>query len=176
VRVVIKIAGTAVVVVLLSCPWWAPQWGTGVLGEIAGQPMPLSLVVVATFLGLVALYCRMLHRTLTLVRPDARTAAPASVWWMFAIPYNFVEDFFIVHNVAASMAADASIPTRELRRWSALGYGWCALQILSLFPGAAGFSGSVLALTLWAAHWWMTVRINRRLADRTQPEPFAATR
>jgi hypothetical protein len=118
----------------------------------------------------------VLHRTLTLLQPDARTVAPASVWWMFAIPYNFIEDFFIIHNVAASMAGDAGIAGRDLKRWSALGYGWCALQILSLLPGAAGFSGGVLAVSLWAAHWLMTVRINRRLADRAYAGPVAVTR
>ena len=168
-RVAVKVVGTAGVIVLISCPLWAPQWGAGILGEISGQPLPVSVAVVAAFLGLVALYCRVLHRTLVLVRRDARSAAPASVWWMFAIPYNFVEDFFIIHRIAASTAVDARVPARSLRRWSAAGYGWCTLQILSLFPGAFGFAAGTLAGLLWAAHWGMTVRMNRRLAAGRVP-------
>jgi hypothetical protein len=163
-------------VVLLSYPLWAPQWGAGILGEIAGQPIVASLTVLAAFFGLVALYCRALQQTLKLVRPDARTASPASVWWMFAIPHNFVEDFFIVQRVVASLAAEARVPAGELKRWSAFGYGWCGLQILSLLPGAAGYAGGAVALPMWAAHWAMTVRINRRLASRTAAEDLARTR
>lgn len=175
-RIVIRIVGSMGVVVLLSGPLWAPQWGAGILGELTALPLPVTLIVVAAFLGLVALYCRVLHRAVTLVRPDARAATPASVWWMFAVPFNFVEDFFIVHNVAAGLCAEGGIPARELRCWSALGYGWCTLQVLSLFPGAAGLSGGVLAVPLWAAHWVMTVRINHRLASRTSTELATTTR
>lgn len=161
---------------LLSYPLWAPQWGQGILGEVAGQPVPVSLVVVGGFFGLVALYCRSLHRTLTLVPPDARTAAPASVWWMFAIPFNFTEDFFIVQAVAASLVHDARIPARELRWWSALGYGWSGLQILSLFPGATGYTAGAVALPLWVMHWVATARINCRLAGHLTAGAFTATR
>jgi hypothetical protein len=174
----IKIAGTVAVTVLVSYPLWAPQWGAGILGEFAGLPPALALGAVASFFGLVALYCRTLWRTLTLVRPQARAAPAASVWWMFAIPYNFTEDFFIIRTIATSLAADARVPARELRRWSAAGYGWCALQILSLFPGAAGYLGGAVAVPLWVAHWIMSRRINRRLGDRTANAtvPAVATR
>lgn len=55
-----------------------------------------SLVLAGIFLTLIFFYCRDLERSLSLVRPSARTAKPKSVWLMFLIPYNFVEDFFIV--------------------------------------------------------------------------------
>jgi hypothetical protein len=162
----VRVLGTICVTVLLSYPIWAPQWGSGILGEIAGQPLWASATIVAGFLALVAFYCRALHRTLTLVRPGARQARPASVWWMFAIPHNFVEDFFIVRAIAASLAAHGA---GGVRRWALLGYGWCAFQILSLFPGPAGLAGGAVALPLWAAHWVLTARLNRRLA--TTPHP-----
>ncbi|MEU4622769.1 hypothetical protein AB0G04_22710 [Actinoplanes sp. NPDC023801] len=157
----VRVLGTTGVVILLSYPIWAPQWGSGILGEIAGQPLWASVAIVAGFLALVALYCRALHRTLSLVRPGARRARPASVWWMFAIPFNFVEDFFIVRAVGASLAAHGA---GGAGRWTRLGYGWCAFQILSLFPGPAGLAGGAVALPLWAAHWASTARLNRRLA------------
>ncbi|MEU8381638.1 hypothetical protein, partial [Streptosporangium sp. NPDC048865] len=159
-RTVVRIVGTVLAAVLLCHPFWAPQWGTGLLGEIGALGMPGAPIAVAAFLGLVALYCRSLQRTMTLVRPEARTASPASVWWMFAIPCNFTEDFFIVRAVSTSMAAStdvaARVPGGFVRWWAVLGYGWCAFQILSLLPGAAGYAGGAIALPLWAAHWIMT--------------------
>ncbi|RZU49353.1 hypothetical protein EV385_1101 [Krasilnikovia cinnamomea] len=172
-RTIFKIVGTAGVVVLLSYPLWAPRWGRGILGDIAGLSPPGTVVLVAAFFGLVALYCRTLQRTLTLVRPDARTTPAAYVWRMFAIPFNFIEDFFIVGTVGTALAADAYVPARELHRWSVLGYGWCGLQLLSLFPGIAGYLGGIGAMPVWVAHWVMTVRINRRLADRTPAATLA---
>ena len=152
-RIVVRVVGTAAVVALIG---W-PARGGGVLGEVAGLPVAVTVPVVAGFLGLVAGYCATLNRTSTL----ARAPRPASVWWMFAVPFNFVEDFFIVGTVAAALAADGRIPPR---RWAAVGHCWCALQILSLFPGVAGYAGGAVALPVWAAHWVMTVRINRTLA------------
>jgi hypothetical protein len=152
-RIVVKVLGTVAVVVLIS---W-PDWRRGILGEVAGQPVAVSALVVAGFFGLVAVYCAALQRTLTLVRAPR----PASVWWMFAIPYNFVEDFFIVGKVATALAADGRVPAR---RWAVVGQCWCALQILSLLPGVAGYAGGAAALPVWAAHWVMTARINRTLA------------
>lgn len=166
-RIAVKIVGTLGVTVLLAQPLWAPQWGRGLLGEIAVFPPPVALAVVAGFLGLVALYCRALQRALALVGPRPGVAAPASVWWMFAIPYNFVEDFFIVHAVATGLRREGSTPAPALRRLSALGYGWCALQILSLLPGAPGYAGGAVAVPLWLAHWALTLRVNRRLAAHT---------
>ena len=175
-RAIVKIAGTVGVTVLLSYPVWAAHWGGGILGEVVGLPPAAAVGGIVAFFGLVALYCRTLWRTLTLVHPDARTAPAASVWWMFAIPYNFTEDFFIVHTVATSLAADARVPARELGRWSTFGYSWCALQILSLFPGAVGYVGGAIAIPLWGAHWIMTLRINRQLGDRTNIMPAGAAR
>ncbi len=175
-RAIVKIMGTMGIVVLLSYPLWAPQWGRGILGEVAALPMPAGIVAVAAFFGLVALYCRTLQRTLMVVRADARAASPASVWWMFAIPYNFIEDFFIVRTVAASLSLDAYLPARWRNVWSALGYGWCGLQILSLFPGAAGYVGGTVAVLLWVVHWVMTIRINRILAAHPTTAALAATR
>ncbi|WP_250213191.1 hypothetical protein [Acrocarpospora catenulata] len=165
-RVIVKAVGTVLVSIVLSYPLWAPQWGLGILGEIAALGMPGGLIAVVVFFGLVALYCRALQRTMTAVRPDARTAAPASVWWMFAVPYNFTEDFFIVRTVSASLAADGHVAEGFVRRWAVLGYGWCAFQILSLFPGVVGYIGGAVALPMWAAHWIMTVRVNRALDVR----------
>lgn len=165
--IAIKTLGTLAATILLTYPLWAPGWGSGILGEITALGMPGAPIAFLAFFGLVALYCRALQQTLTLVRPGAEAAAPASVWWMFAIPYNFTEDFFIVRAVAASLAADGRFPGGWVRRWAVLGYGWCGFQILSLFPGTAGYLGGAVAVPLWAAHWISTARANRALARTT---------
>ncbi|MFF8382619.1 hypothetical protein [Streptomyces kanasensis] len=165
----VKAAGTAAVTFLLCQPLWAPQWGRGLLGEVGGLGVPVALAVVLVFLGLVALYCRALQRMLERVRPGAAERSPASVWWMFAIPYNFTEDFFIVHAGARSLAADGRVDRRFVRRWAVLGHGWCAFQILSLFPGAAGYVGGAVAVPLWVAHWGLTARAGRTLTPVRPP-------
>ena len=42
-RAIVKIAGTVAVTVLLGYPLWAPQWGGGILGEVAGLPPAAAL-------------------------------------------------------------------------------------------------------------------------------------
>lgn len=144
--------------VLLAYPLWAPTWGTGLLGEIFLVPFPGNLVIVAGFLGLVAVYCA----TLQLTMRRAGAPRPASVWWMFAIPVNFVEDFYIVHRVGAAVSGRAS-SVGALRGWLVLGYGWCAFQILSLLPGLIGLVSGGVAIVLWLTHWVLTLVWNRRL-------------
>ena len=89
----LKLAATAVVAYLLAIPFLQPQAGDGVLGEVNALGRGPAAAVVLAFLCLVALYCRSLERCLALVRPSCRAAAPRSVWLMFLLPYNFIEDF-----------------------------------------------------------------------------------
>jgi hypothetical protein len=153
----IRIIGTLLVVALLTAPWWAPQWGPGLLGEIAVVAFPGNLLIVGGFLALVALYCRTLQATMS----RAGAARSASVWWMFAIPANFVEDFYIVNRVGAAL--DPLVERPALNRWLLLGHAWCALQLLSLLPGVVGLTGGALAIAAWLAHWVSTLSILRRL-------------
>lgn len=162
------------VIALLAQPWWAPHWGAGILGEIHALGPTGSIAAVAVFFALVARYCHCLQRLLAAIPPPARTASPRSVWWMFAIPYNFVEDFFIVAAIAASLRNDARIDPSRQRRWHRLGSGWCALQILSLLPGAVGFAAGAAALAAWVAHWALSVRLLRVLGDTAPTAPGAA--
>lgn len=143
---------------LLSSPLWAPQWGPGLLGEISVVPFPGNLLIVAGFLALVALYCRTLQVTLK----RAGAARTGSVWWMFAIPANFVEDFYIVHRVGTALGG--RIDPRARSRWWLLGQTWCAFQIVSLLPGVVGLVGGVVALATWLAHWVATISILKQLS------------
>ncbi|WP_285583326.1 hypothetical protein [Herbidospora sp. NBRC 101105] len=155
--VLVKVTGTVLVTALIAHPLYAPHWGTGILGEVTAAGPVGGPVFVAVFFGLVALYCRALERTLVLAGADR----PGAVWWMFAIPYNFTEDFFIVGRVRAALAG--RVTPEFLRWWSILGYGWCAFQILSLLPGLPGYAGGAVAVPLWAAHWIMTSRLQHTL-------------
>ncbi|QRO01514.1 hypothetical protein JRI60_22080 [Archangium violaceum] len=156
-HIVIRILGTAAVTALLTYPLWSPEWGTGLLGEIVLVPFPGNLLIIVGFLGLVAWYCASLQQTLR----RAGAARPASVWWMFAIPANFVEDFYIVDRVSDALRPSTSSVT--LLSWTALGYGWCGFQILSLFPGPVGVVSGGVAIVLWLTHWVFTLILNRRL-------------
>jgi hypothetical protein len=166
----IKIALTAPVVALLLYPFITAS-EAGVLREVRLLGPLWSLVVVAVFFSLVALYCRELQRSLEMVRPAFRLAAPRSVWLMFLIPYNFVEDFFIIANVTRSLRREASeqpglagFGDYGMR----YGIGWCTAQILSLIPHEIGSLASVIALVLWVIHWRLVCRINNTLGTQAQ--------
>ena len=154
---------TVPVVALLTQPLWAPGWGAGILGELALLGGPGVALAVAVFFVLVAFYCRSLQRLLALVHPEARRRSPRSVWFMFALPFNFVEDFFIVADLAASLRQDGRTAPKTCRLWLVLGEAWCVLQIASLLPGEAGIVSGTVALLLWVWHWGHTVVIRRRL-------------
>lgn len=84
---------------------------------------------------------------------------------MFAIPFNFVEDFFIVTDLASSLRRDGRTSVPASRRWLIVGLGWCILQIGSLLPGVVGITAGGLALPVWAWHWIDTGLIRRRIAS-----------
>ena len=82
---------------------------------------------------------------------------------MFLIPYNFVEDFFIVANIADSLKQQA-VDSRWLRRYQPYGkytgLGWCSAQILALAPGYIGQIATLCAIVLWIMHWYFIRNIN----------------
>ena len=154
----IRVVGTLLVSALLSYPVWAPQWGAGVLGEIYLVAFPGNLLIVVGFLALVALYAR----TLQVTARRAGSGRSGWVWWMFAIPANFVEDFYIVHRIGTALTG--RVHPRVCSWWLLLGHAWCAFQLVSLLPGATGLVGGAVAVVAWLAHWAQTLAILRRLA------------
>ena len=129
-RSAIRITGTLAVSALI---WWSLATpDQGILREVRALGPLGAGITVAIFLALVAAYARDLHLLMRAIPHGARTASPASVWWMFLIPYNFTEDFFIIATVTTSLErAESSDPALRGAfgrhgRWS--GYGWCALQ------------------------------------------------
>lgn len=154
---------TIPVTALLTQPLWAPQWGAGVLGEFAGLGIVWGSAAIAVFFGLVALFVMSLQRMLGAIPASARARSPRSIWLMCAIPFNFVEDFEIVTDIASSLRADGRTQRLTVTWWWRLGIAWAAAQIVSLLPGAVGLIGGALAIVAWIAHWTLTAVLTRRL-------------
>lgn len=167
----LKIALTLPVTYVLVFPLLNPTLHGGVLREVEMLGVGGAMALVLVFLTGVFFYCRDLQRTLVLVRPQARAASPRSVWLMFLIPYNFIEDFFIIINVAKSLREEArhNIALRSLKSFGEVsGLGWCAAQIVSLLPSQVGSIGALVALILWSIHWRFIRRVNTILAGSTR--------
>ncbi|WP_254617378.1 hypothetical protein [Burkholderia metallica] len=151
----------------LAYPLVYPSKDGGVLGEIAVLGTIGSIVVIAVFLALVYAYASDLRTTLKSVNRGSRVAEPNSVWFMFLLPYNFIEDFFIISNVAKSLEAESRInpALSGLRSFGRIsGIGWCLAQVLSLIPNTIGSLAGGVAVFLWVWHWAFVRRTNKMLA------------
>lgn len=165
----LKLALTALLMAYLNDVLRQPEQRKILLAEfgVLGDSGTISLIVI--FFGAVALYARTLQRCLNLIQPQHRAAPPQSVWNMFLLPINFIEDFFIIRDVSASIQAEKrnnpslnSLP----HTGAALGYGWCILQILCFIPHVVGKIAALLALILWGMHWAFVARVNRQLSQK----------
>ncbi|UJH73375.1 hypothetical protein L0U95_00075 [Burkholderia cenocepacia] len=151
----------------LAYPVVYPSEDGGVLGEIAVLGTIGSIVVIAVFLALVYAYASDLRTTLQSVDRGSRAAEPNSVWLMFLLPYNFIEDFFIISNVAKSLEAESRInpALSGLRSFGRIsGIGWCLAQVVSLIPNTVGSVAGGVAVSLWVWHWAFVRRANKMLA------------
>jgi len=171
-----KLFLTALVCIALALPLFNPTMRSGFLTEMQALGFEYSVVAVLVFLLLVFFYCKDLQRCLELVEEGNREAAPKSVWLMFLIPYNFIEDFFIIHNISLSIKNEAkselTIPDGGSYGVRS-GIGWCAFQLLSLVPGVVGQISGVIALILWIVHWRFVRQINaslRTFSSKTSSE------
>ncbi|MGX5731442.1 hypothetical protein ACWKWK_12995 [Pseudoxanthomonas beigongshangi] len=108
----------------------APE-GRGIFGEIVLLGPHGALVAAMLFLVVVFFYCRDLGRALAAVSLAARKARPASVWWMFVLPYNFIEDFSSP-TVSASLRAEAR-GNAVLADWRCFGE-WFPSRPLFVWP------------------------------------------
>lgn len=162
---VIKLILTFIVCVVIALPFFFPSLESGFLRDFKLLGVTGSIVVIIVFLVLVFFYCRDLHKTLELVQPINRTASPRSVWLMFLIPYNFIEDFFIIYHVSKSIEQESKNHSSLTKRSGiTFGLGWCIAQILSILPGFVGLLSGTIALILWLAHWYFIKQTIGRLS------------
>ena len=151
----------------LAYPLIYPAKDGGVLREVEMLGTIGAIVVIAVFLALVYAYASDLRTTLKLVDRGSRVAEPNSVWLMFVLPYNFIEDFFIISNVAKSLEAESRInpALSGLRSFGRIsGIGWCVAQVVSLIPDTIGSIAGAVAAVLWIWHWVFVRRANKMLA------------
>ena len=152
----------------LAYPFLRPDISGGILGELQIFGPVGATAAMAIFLLLVLFYALDLIKTLELVSSTSRKAKPNSVWFMFLLPYNFIEDFFIVWNVANSLKAESMVNS-ALARFKSFGVisglGWCFAQVFSLIPNQIGAVSGLAAIALWILHWLFIRRANRALRD-----------
>lgn len=164
----IKFALTIILIIWAIQPFIAPSNEESVLSEIYNIGIIPSLLIMLSFFVMVAFYCRTLQRCLTLISPENRKAKPNSVWYMFAIPFNFVEDFFIVINVANSIEGEkkSNVKLKNISDFGMVsGIGWSIAQVLSFIPNYIGQIAGVLGMVLVIHHWILITRINKLLVS-----------
>jgi len=171
---VLKIALTIPVTVALVYPFLGYSENVGVFHEVQTAGSVGAVAIALFFLFLVFLYCRDLHRSLSFVQPELRTASPRSVWLMLLLPYNFVEDFFIIWNVSVSLEREAQ-HNQVLQQFQTFGLvsglGWCVAQIVSLVPHTIGFYAGLVAIPCWIVHWRFIRKVNCVLSQPAQANP-----
>lgn len=162
----LKVILTIPIGIGLAYPFLRPDVPGGILGELKIFGPVGSVVAIATFFLLVLFYALDLITSLNLVSPASRKAKPNSVWFMFLLPFNFIEDFFIVSNVAKSLKAEAAI-NPALATFKSFGMisglGWCAAQVVSLIPNQIGSAAGLVAIGFWIWHWVFIRRANSAL-------------
>lgn len=139
----------------LIYPFLQPE-PVGIAKELAMLGLAGALGVAAVFFAAVVWYAADLRAVLQLIAPGQRAAAPNSVWWMLVLPYNFIEDFFIIAAVTRSLRQMAAVTPalQQLAGFGAgTGFGWCAAQLGSLLPNQAGSGFAIIALVCWLLHW-----------------------
>jgi len=150
----------------LLYPLLNPGASGGILNELKIFGSTISILIILVFLLLVLFYAFDLIKLLNLVSPESRNTKPKSVWLMFLLPYNFIEDFFIISNVAISLEKEASINSKlsSFKTFGRVsGFGWCLAQIVSLIPNDLGSLAGFVALIFWCWHWVFIRKVNKTL-------------
>ena len=153
---IIKMLLSAIIMLSVILPYSNTSLHPGSLQTFASLGWTGSLIFIALFFVAIAFYCRALERCLYLIAPQRRKASPRSVWLMFLIPYNFIEDFFIMIHLSRSLEEEArfNASLSGIKDYGmGTGMGWCMAQLLSFLPDTAGQIAGALGLILWLLHW-----------------------
>ena len=170
-NLIIKITLTIIIALAVAYPYLNPAEETSTLNTVFSLGLTGTLLLLIAFLIAVGFYCRALQKCLELIHPDCRAASPKSVWFMFLIPFNIIEDFFIILNISNSIQAEARRNTSlsVLKEFGIVsGLGWCIAQVLSLIPNYAGQIAGLVGLILWIIHWSFINKVNKLLIEKKQ--------
>ena len=165
-NILIRLILTALIVSWAVFPFIENPQNESVLGEIASVGLLSFIIIIAVFFMLIALYCRTLYTCLKLITPQNRKASPTSVWYMFLMPFNFIEDFFIVINLSHSIEAErkTNLKLQTVKDHGLVsGMGWCIAQIMAFIPNVIGQVSGTVSVILVIYHWVQIARINRLL-------------
>lgn len=169
VNFLVRLTLTGLLVAWAVMPYFENSTNDSVLNEIFRIGILPSFLIIGAFFMMVGFYCSTLQRCLTLIRPENRKTKPTSVWYMFAIPFNFVEDFFIVIHLANSLAEEKKTNSRlkDISDFGMIsGIGWSIAQVLSFIPNYVGQIAGLLGMVLVIYHWTQIAKINKLLADQ----------
>lgn len=166
----IKIILSALIGLSGVYPYLTDNGKPGALDEIFKYGTHWGVAGVVIFFGAIALYCKSMQTTLRLVQPVNRRAHPKSVWWMFVVPYNIIEDFFIIDNVSRSIEREARTNAKlaGLKDYGYVtGMGWAIAQVMSFIPNEIGLVSGLFGMLLWIRHWYFIGKVNRLLKPPT---------
>lgn len=150
-------------------PYLTASAGSGTLEIISATGITGLVILITLFLLAIAYYCKALQHCLSLIAPQNRKAAPTSVWYMFLVPFNFIEDFFIMINISNSIEEEAKQNSKlsNIKDFGMVtGIGWSIGQILSFMPNIAGQIAGALGIVLWISHWRFIIKINKLLITK----------
>ena len=168
---IIRLSLTAILVAWAVFPYIDNSSNESVLGEIFKIGIVPSILIIGGFFIMVAFYCRTLQKCLALIKPENRKAKPKSVWYMFAVPFNFIEDFFIVINIANSIEEEKKTNSKlkDIYDFGMVsGIGWSIAQVLSFIPNIVGQIAGLIGMVLVIYHWLQIVKINKLLTENKQ--------
>ena len=170
----IKITLSGIVLAIALLPYINSSDKSGSLELISSVGAVGIAVLLTAFFVAIAYYCLALQTCLSLIADNNRKATPKSVWFMFLLPYNFIEDFFIMIAISTSIEAEARnnkqlLPIKDYGMIT--GIGWCIAQLFSLAPNIVGEIAGAIALFLWILHWRFIRKVNYLLSPETNNRP-----
>lgn len=127
-----------------------------------GGVVLIGLIIVHVF------YLLTLQKALNRCSPELRAMQPGLVWLMFIPLFNLVWHFFVVINVAKSLAAEfqkRGIPS-DPAPGKTLGIVTCILQCCGIIPCIGGFF-ALGGLICWIIYWVTIAGFSRQIATAT---------
>lgn len=163
---IIKLVLTLLLVLIVIYPYFEFGQVPGGLNEFQSLGLPLSILITIIFFTAIAFYCKSLQKVLEKITPENRTRKPKSVWYMYLIPFNFIEDFFIVIDLSNSLTNEMKTKANLAKFGDfglTLGIGWSVAQLFSFIPNIIGQVSGFVGILMWILHWRLMHEISKEL-------------